>query len=778
MTACDTGNNNGDDTKGSSQIASIEEQGANINATISTLANTKSAIEKVISNASPKEVTRADNNGIKTIIAALEERIEALEALIASLQNYTDEELAQMEDWTEATYATMDRYNALAAELATLKALVASIEEVSTQAIETALAESEKSMMSWVNEKLTGYYSIAEIDAEIAALKESLQTNNQEVQESIATALEQLSTLKSEVEASYKQAIADAISQNNGQIDQKIANAIATVNNRIDNELKSINSRLDKIEERLDEIEEDLKDLMERIQSVSYVKTVSSTSHPVVCSADDAIATMSFSITSTKTAQTLRDLSDNWQNFLTVRSHYTNSVEYLELPIRSFEINDEENGTFTIVVDCNDLSEKFFSSSTTAFFSLRISDGNTNIVSTDIQMGSNRWMCTVITDKPAPNEIYYCTSNKSKMSTSSGMNVSKHHYDRERGFWVLTFKNSLNSVAENIFQGGTDNRGEYLSQMVLPEGIVKINSSAFKNCSNLKSIVIPSSVAEIASNVFSGCTKLNSIYISDLSAWCKISFSNTTSNPAGGRQGSLNLFLNGEQITDFVIPSDITEIKPYALYKFNTLTSVTIPDSVTSIGKMAFFNCSSLTSITIPNSVTSIGDYIFQGCSSLTKVTIGNGVTSIGNNAFSSCNSLTRVDISDLSAWCEIEFGSSVANPLSNSAKLYLNNEEVTELVIPSDIIKIKPYVFSGCTSLTSVTIPDSVASIVHNAFYSCSSLTSVYCKPTTPPAGDYDMFDDNASGRKIYVPTASVDAYKAAKYWSDYASDIVGYDF
>jgi hypothetical protein len=53
-----------------------------------------------------------------------------------------------------------------------------------------------------------------------------------------------------------------------------------------------------------------------------------------------------------------------------------------------------------------------------------------------------------------------------------------------------------------------------------------------------------------------------------------------------------------------------------------------------------------------------------------------------------------------------------------------------------------------------------------------------VYCKPTTPPSGDEYMFNDNASGRKIYVPRGSVNAYKNAEYWSDYADDIVGYDF
>ncbi len=172
-----------------------------------------------------------------------------------------------------------------------------------------------------------------------------------------------------------------------------------------------------------------------------------------------------------------------------------------------------------------------------------------------------------------------------------------------------------------------------------------------------------------------------------------------------------------------------------------SLTSITIPNSVTEIGDNAFNSCTSLTSITIPDGVTKIDRWAFFSCTSLTSITIGNGVIEIGREAFYGCTSLTSI-------------------------------------TIPDSVTSIGWLAFAGCSSLTSITIPDSVTKIDRWAFNRCTSLTEVYCKPTTPPTGAFEMFDDNASGRKIYVPRASVDAYKAAEYWSDYADDIVGYDF
>ena len=200
-----------------------------------------------------------------------------------------------------------------------------------------------------------------------------------------------------------------------------------------------------------------------------------------------------------------------------------------------------------------------------------------------------------------------------------------------------------------------------------------------------------------------------------------------------------NTYSNGKGVITF--DGDVTIIGDKAFYDCDKLTSVTLPESVTSIGKKAFYGCDGLTEFTIPDSVTSIGYEAFAYCDSLTSVNIPDSVTSIGEYAFISCDSLTSVNIGDS------------VTMIGNDA-------------------------FAYCDSLTSVNIPDSVTTIGEGEFQYCRNLTSVYCKATTPPALGHDVFYDNGSGRKIYVPAKSVEAYKSATRWSVYASVIVGYDF
>ncbi|MBQ8300531.1 MAG: leucine-rich repeat domain-containing protein, partial [Clostridia bacterium] len=211
--------------------------------------------------------------------------------------------------------------------------------------------------------------------------------------------------------------------------------------------------------------------------------------------------------------------------------------------------------------------------------------------------------------------------------------------------------------------------------------------------------------------------------------------------------GTLTISGTGAMTNYNYPPTDIS--RPSA---WDNATSIVIEDGVTSIGENAFEWCSSLASVTIPDSVISIGASAFFGCSSLASIAIPNSVTSIGYYAFGSCGSLESVYVSDIVAWCNIDFASSSSNPLDNMGKLYVNNEVVTNIVIPESIITIKDYVFYGCDSLTSVARPDSVTSIGNNAFCGCDNLTSITIPDSVISVG-YRAFYDCSSLTSVVIP-------------------------
>ena len=147
---------------------------------------------------------------------------------------------------------------------------------------------------------------------------------------------------------------------------------------------------------------------------------------------------------------------------------------------------------------------------------------------------------------------------------------------------------------------------------------------------------------------------------------------------------------------------------------------------VTSIGAKAFASCTSLTSIVIPDTITSIGKSAFYDCTSVTSVIIPDSVTIIDDSAFYKCNSLRNVYISNIAAWCNIEFGSNTSTPFYYADNLFCNEELVMNLTIPEGVTSIGNYAFYNYDSLLSITIPDSVTSIGDAAFSNCDLLTSI----------------------------------------------------
>ncbi|MBR3543801.1 MAG: leucine-rich repeat protein [Treponema sp.] len=171
---------------------------------------------------------------------------------------------------------------------------------------------------------------------------------------------------------------------------------------------------------------------------------------------------------------------------------------------------------------------------------------------------------------------------------------------------------------------------------------------------------------------------------------------------------------------DLSAVTGLTALPAESFISCKNLTEIVLPDNVTSIGEKAFYECINLASMTIPSSVTSIGEEAFYQCKNLTSVTIPSSVTSIGASAFTGCKNLNVNYTGTLAQWCNVHLSGGIYN-----VKFCVQEQEIKDLVIPAGLEEINSYTFCGWAGLKSVMIPVGVTSIGSHAFEG-TGLTSV----------------------------------------------------
>ena len=383
-------------------------------------------------------------------------------------------------------------------------------------------------------------------------------------------------------------------------------------------------------------------------------------------------------------------------------------------------------------------------------------------------------------DDAQPNNVIYYTSEDGQVVTpykdDFGANIVSNEYIDGQG--VITFDGNVTIIGDEAFS-----KNSILSSIIIPSTVESIGNYAFYQCSRLTSAPIPAGVEKIGMYAFGYC----------------------------------------ERLTTVDVPSSVTTILDFAFNGCSSLTSITIPETVSLIGDSAFGYCISLASIKvdsgnsnydsrdncnaiihtssntlitgckntiIPSSVIYIGNFSFNGCPGLTSIIIPAGVREIGG-AFFTCVNLASVSIPSSVesiatnafgycgslAYLKVDSGNRHYDSRDNSNAIIKTstNELVAgckNTVIPSSVTSIGSTAFYGRTGLTSIIIPESVTRIGEYAFFDCSGLTSITVKSVSTPLGSSYMFNDT-NDCPIYVPAGSVDAYKAANWWIDYADRI-----
>lgn len=206
----------------------------------------------------------------------------------------------------------------------------------------------------------------------------------------------------------------------------------------------------------------------------------------------------------------------------------------------------------------------------------------------------------------------------------------------------------------------------HLTNIELPKSIITIGNNAFYNCNSAK-INVPENVGTIGEYAFYYCKCLgditipktlktvgiyafydsgvSSVNITDILSWLNIDFLGTGANPV---QISENLYLNGELLTNLVIPEGTTIIKNYAFGYCKSITTLSLPESLLYISDDSFTFCNSLTDFTFPNNLIEIGVRSFAMCDKLTYIKIPDSVKYIEDSSFLMTNGVTMIDLRDV----------------------------------------------------------------------------------------------------------------------------------
>ena len=317
----------------------------------------------------------------------------------------------------------------------------------------------------------------------------------------------------------------------------------------------------------------------------------------------------------------------------------------------------------------------------------------------------------------------------------------------------VKISDSVKIIAEGAFRECTS-----LDNVVIPDSVTSIGDNAFSKCESLKSITLSQNLQSIGAQAFSDCITIESIVLPDslknfgvelfLGCWklYDVTFPNGIEEIPDGMLSCCN------SLTSFVVPSSVKRIG-IAAFDGAGLIEITLNEGLETIAWRAFEDCNYLRQIVLPKSVQLIDSEAFQNSQRLESVTFLGGDVRVGGGAFDGCDSIKYVNAQSIENWLSLTFENRGANPLEFGARLNINKELVTDIVIPEGSATIGAYQFSGYKYLESVILPEGLEMICNSAFENCKKLNEITLVSSLKSI-ENSAFSGCISLKDLYIPS------------------------
>ncbi len=310
--------------------------------------------------------------------------------------------------------------------------------------------------------------------------------------------------------------------------------------------------------------------------------------------------------------------------------------------------------------------------------------------------------------------------------------------------------------------------GTGVKKVVINSGATDIAHQAFMDCAELTSVTIPSTVTKVCDLAFYGCESLNNVNISSVTEIGNQAFQGCLSLSDITFSNNLSVVkLNAFESTAWYSSQSGMIYAGSVAYEYkgeDCPETIVLRDGTKGIASRAFYVKSGLKNLTVPEGVTYIGSEAFYGCS-IKKIYLPSTLKTIDSQAFNYCNSLDEVHISDIAAWCGVNYivnagSDNAGSPFYARAGLYVGEERVYNLEIPSGVTRINSYAFKQC-GIDTVIIPDTVTSIGAQAFYYCrrlegvlipSSVTSISDSAFSSCKADMIIYGESGTAAETYA--------------------------